>query len=356
MKLSELIARHGLVGVHEKTTISIEILDKLESGKFEEMGRVRSLGFVSILKREYDIELDELESSIKAYFEEHTVEDDEPVLVAIDRTESSSGYIKWFLVFALLAGLWYLYDSNKLSGNLSNVENKEAQLNENEILENNVRENDDHEIMVVTTDKNKTKKLEVKTAQNSPTLEDEALMKSELNKTLHQELNQTVTFNDTKNKENKKIIDNLKKSDDIKKENTFIKEDIVENIVDENSIEAVDEISPSKIEVVDTTVDEDEIAKIIYNVTVNPRVNLWFGFINLDSKGRKEFMTTESTSIDVGEQRWILMTGHGRLSVASDSEILEVNDRRKHYFYIDSNEIREITRKEFRKFNNGRGW
>ena len=52
MKLSELIARHGLSGVHDRTTISIEILDKLENGKFEDMGRVRSLGFVSIIKRE----------------------------------------------------------------------------------------------------------------------------------------------------------------------------------------------------------------------------------------------------------------------------------------------------------------
>ena len=83
---------------------------------------------------------------------------------------------------------------------------------------------------------------------------------------------------------------------------------------------------------------------------------LWFGFINLDTKQRKEFMKKVSTPFDINDGRFLLVTGHGFVDIVSELKTVEVADRNKHYFYIDSKEIRALTQKEFRDMNGRRGW
>ena len=344
MKLSELLEKEGFASVNEKTNISIDNLLKLVDNDFEGLTRVKAMGFLSILKREYEMELDDLKSGIKEYFESHPNEDSEAVLVTIDRAKEESSFIKWLIVFALLGGLWYLYNSDKLGGNLSHTENKENELNDSEILRSGIIK----ESLIINKDETK-REVETKIVKTTPAIEDNISQKSEINS--------TIESIETKSEENS--------SDEPKslEESADVDSDIdksVEEALNENKSETTDEVTKVEEEsietVEDTLVNNDEKAEIIYNVTVNPRVNLWFGFINLDTKVRKEFITTESTPIDVGEQRWVLVTGHGRLSVASELTTLKVNDSAKHYFYIDSNEIREIDRAEFKTLNDGRGW
>ncbi|MCK4440800.1 MAG: hypothetical protein KAU90_02255, partial [Sulfurovaceae bacterium] len=110
MKLGELIKSEGLDVVSEKTNISENNLEKLVDLDFEGLNRVKALGFLSILRREYGIELDIIEDSIKSYFVEHTSDESEPVLVSVDREENKSyGFVKWIILFAVLGGVWYLY-------------------------------------------------------------------------------------------------------------------------------------------------------------------------------------------------------------------------------------------------------
>ena len=343
MKFNEFLDKEGLVSVSDKTNISIEILLKLIDNDFEEITRVRALGFLSILRREYNIELSDLDDSIKKYFEEESHDDDsKPVLTPNkDRKEKDSGFFKWLIIFALLGGLWYLYSGGKLGGNLSNNTTKENLLNDSDILKSTTTDNNAKYSVIIKEDENKTE-VEITTLKGNLTIEDTIVEKSEVNISIEVESNKTVESNESKIKEHEDI--NNSSAD-------------IENSLDENIQETI-EATEDSVEISEDSVivDDDEIAEIIYNVTVNPRVNLWFGFINIDTKERKEFMTTDSTSMDVGEQRWILMTGHGRLSVSSGSRTHELSDRIKHYFYIDSSEIKEITRKEFKKYNGGRGW
>jgi hypothetical protein len=351
MKLNELLDRESITSVSDRTNISIDILLKLVDGDFEELSRVRALGFVSILKREYEIEFDELEKSIKEHFKESIIEDNnKSVLVTVDKKDGDTSYFKWIIIVALLGGLWHLYNSGQLGGNLSNNTNKENRLEDSEILKSTTTENDAKESVIVTKNKNKTEvKIETATSNKDIIIEDKTINKDELNKSREIELNKTIESN-ISNRE-KTIVEQKEENIDINDSSAEIEE-----ILDENIEESTNEtIKKNKLSI-NTPVNDEDIVDIIYNVTVNPRVNLWFGFINIDTKERKEFMTTQSTAIDVGEQRWILMTGHGRVTVASDSKTLKIDDRVKHYFYIDSSEMREIKRKEFKSLNDGRGW
>jgi len=83
---------------------------------------------------------------------------------------------------------------------------------------------------------------------------------------------------------------------------------------------------------------------------------LWYGFINIKTGKKKEFMKDKSTPFDLKGGKWILTTGHGFLDVVSEVKTLSIADEKRHYFYIDSKDIKEISRKEFRRLNHGRMW
>jgi len=104
------------------------------------------------------------------------------------------------------------------------------------------------------------------------------------------------------------------------------------------------------------TIEEEETVDIIYSITVKPRLNLWFGFINLNTNEKREYTTPNSTTLNINEQRWLLITGHGRVTIITDSETLRISDKRKHFFYIDNTGVREIDYAEFKELNGGRGW
>jgi len=324
MQLNELIEIEGLESVSEKTNISIYNLNSLANKDFRELNRVKALGFVHILKREYNADTDELESAIRSYFEDNTPVDDEPILAKPDKLKKETGFSKWIILLVLLGGLWYLYNSGKLNEMIeNNYKSEENILNDNEALKSkdNISEDEVKESVVIKKNKNETK-VEINTSITA--------------------LKSGIDSNDSNGTKKIKVIA------DIPKEHNSSKDANATIIV--NSEAGVEEP-------VVNTPEPDSNATEITNVTINPtRGMLWYGFINIDTRKHKEFMKKDSTPFDLKGGKWILTTGHGYLDIVSDIKTVEVADRKRHYFYIDSKEIKEITRKEFRKLNHGRIW
>ncbi len=337
MKLNELIEIEGLESVSEKTNISIYNLNSLVNRDFKELNRVKALGFVHILKREYDADTDELESAIRSYFKDNTPIDDEPVLVKPDKLKQNTGFSKWIILAILLGGLWYVYHSGRLDEFInSNSKMSDNLLNDNEILnnQNNISEDKIKESVVIKKDKNITK-VEIKTPIVT------------INKNTPLDSNDTNSSLDKNG--TKKIVAEIPKPKKDGKDGNRDKNQTAKTIV-VNSEAGVEEPTVN-------TPEPDNNATEITNVTINPtRGMLWYGFINIETRKHKEFMKKESTPFDLKGGKWLLTTGHGYLDIVSDIKTVEVADRKRHYFYIDSKEIREITRKEFRKLNHGRIW
>jgi len=337
MQLNELIESEGLEVVSEKTNISADNLKKLVNLDFEGLNRVKALGFLSILRREYGIEVDTIEESIKSYFVEHTPNDSEPILVSMDKVDNSSGFFKWIIVFTILGGVWYLYSIGKLDKLLTkSTNNQETNLTDTEELKsnaNNVSEDNAQKSVIIKKEDNETK-VEINTA--SITISNEEIKEQ----------------NSTDSNNSLKLVVEIPKNNSSKENNETI------IISKDAGIEAPEEIS----EVIDgdTTVQTDETGdanQTITNITINPtRGMLWYGFINIDTGKKKEFMKNESTPFDLKGGKWILTTGHGFLDVVSDIKTMSMADRKRHYFYIDNKEIKEISRKEFRGLNHGRMW
>jgi len=336
MNLNELIDSEGLEVVSEKTNISITNLKKLLNLDFEGLNRVRALGFLSILRREYGLELDTIEDSIKSYFIEHTSIDSEPVLVSMDKEEKNPEFLKWIIIVAILGGIWYLYSFGKLDKLLTKTtDTQETNLTDIEELKsnlNNVSEDNAQKGVIIKQENNETK--------------------IEINTTLTNKSTKEQNKTESKNKDDVKIVVEIPKDKSGEEENKTI------TISKDAGVE--EPPKPSEVIDSDTTAQGDELADInqtITNITINPTHGmLWYGFINVKTGKKKEFMKEKSTPFDLKGGKWILTTGHGFLDVVSEVKTLSIADRHRHYFYIDSKDIKEISRKEFRRLNHGRMW
>jgi len=325
MKLSELIEQEDIKKISLKTTISQDNLNFLISEDFEKLSRVKALGFLVILEREYkELELTELRENVKLYFEDNKPDHDNVIVVSeISSTKGGFSFFKWFVILGILFGGWYLYTQGELDSLLENITSKKDVYGDGKALENNTSTEEAEKVFV-------TKDTHEPVSIVAP-----VVAKIDLEVESAKEENRTI----------EKSTESLTVEEEIAKE--LAKDDIAK----------VEEIQHLSTQEIVTEVKEVVPVTAISTITVNPtRGMLWFGFINVDTKKKKEFMKQVSTPFDIKDGRWILVTGHGFVDVVSELETIEVSDRNKHYFYIDSTELKEISQEEFRDLNGGRGW
>jgi len=335
MQLNEIIDKDGVEKISEITNISIDNLNKLANEDFAKLTRVKSLGFLLILERDYHgIDVSDLRERVKAYYEEHKPADENVVMISKDSVQGNSfPFFKWFVVFAIFMAGLYLYTQGKLDGMLKNVEEKKDFFDDNKALESNVTNKEAQNVLI-------------KSSNEEPITIATALEPAQKKITLISEEHKH-DLNSTKNGRNG--------SKKLKTEAEQSAESVVQEVVE--GAEAL--VAKTVKEVVNAGANESKVESVakISTVTINPtRGRLWYGFINLDTKKKREFMKKTSTPFDIKGGRWLLVTGHGYVDIVSDVSTIELADSKKHYFYIDSKEIRTLSKKEFRAMNGRRGW
>jgi len=337
MQLNELIEQESLEKVASKTTISKDNLNYMVDENFEKLSRVKALGFLVILEREYkELEVSEYRERVKLFFEDNQPDHDNVIVLTETPAINKGGFsfFKWFVILGILFGAWYLYTQGSLESLLQNVTSKKDVYSDAQALENNTSI---EEAKTVSVTKNMHEPVSI-VAPVEPKIDLEAETVAVVEGKVIVDENSTV----------EKSASSETVQDEIAKELSKIEENqaTVSEVV-ENKVESKVEDAPAKV-VTSTGID---------TITINPtRGMLWYGFINVDTKAKKEFMKQVSTPFDIKDGRWILVTGHGFVDIVSELETIEVSDRNKHYFYIDSTELREISQKEFRNLNDGHGW
>ena len=128
MQLNEILEENSIKSISERTNISEENLDALFNKDFDLLKRVKALGFISIIEREYGADLAALKKDAIAYYDSHKEEGsvvlDAPVI------EKKHGKSKLFIFLILLllgAASWYFitqFDQSKLRGMLPFNEEK----------------------------------------------------------------------------------------------------------------------------------------------------------------------------------------------------------------------------------------
>ena len=119
MQLNDILDENTVRAVSEKTNIAEDNIEALSASEFSKINRVKTMGFISILEREYRVDLSKLKEEALLYYNAH--EEDTSVTLGLPLPEEKKGKSKWFMFVVLLMivyALWYGFtqlDKEKLA-------------------------------------------------------------------------------------------------------------------------------------------------------------------------------------------------------------------------------------------------
>jgi len=141
MQLNEILEENSVKAISKKTNISEDNIEALLASDFDRLKKVKTLGFISILEREYKADLSALKEQALSHYAEYN--DEESIALGLPVMEEKKGKSKLFLLFVfLLLGYasWYFFtqfDKKQLSGLLPFSEEKTSQINMPKEADNN---------------------------------------------------------------------------------------------------------------------------------------------------------------------------------------------------------------------------
>ena len=70
MQLNDILEENSVKAISQKTKISEENLENLLANRFENLKKIKTLGFISIIEREYNADLSALREDAQEYYSE----------------------------------------------------------------------------------------------------------------------------------------------------------------------------------------------------------------------------------------------------------------------------------------------
>ena len=110
MQLNEILEENTIKAISQKTKISEENLENLLAANFDAIKKIKALGFISILEREYDADLSQLKEEALAYYSQGKEDHSFTVVQPMDEEKRGKSKLFLLLVLALLAyASWYFF-------------------------------------------------------------------------------------------------------------------------------------------------------------------------------------------------------------------------------------------------------
>ena len=110
MQLNEILEENSVQSISQKTNISETNLEALVAGDFDKLKRVKTVGFISILEREFKADLSALKEQALEYYENNS--ENESVTIGLPLPEEKKGLPTWFKLFIIILiafTVWYFF-------------------------------------------------------------------------------------------------------------------------------------------------------------------------------------------------------------------------------------------------------
>jgi hypothetical protein len=148
MQLNEILEENTIKSISQKTKISEDNLENLLAANFDPLKKIKVLGFISILEREYNVDLSQLKEEALAYYSQE--KEDNSITVGLPMNDEKKGKSKLFLllILALLAyASWYFFtqfDKKHLSELIPFIDEQR--------IENSITENEENKKVISIED------------------------------------------------------------------------------------------------------------------------------------------------------------------------------------------------------------
>ncbi len=348
MQLNEIVEENSIATISKRTRISIANIEKLLNRDFSGMNRVKALGFISILEREFDTSLDSLRKDGETYFSAKNDEilDLHSVVSVADPNDIKRFSFKKIFAIVLLiaigAGAWYFLSLNfNQQTNAQNTTTSASEDNETYAVEKNNTDKN-----AISTHPKETKPIPVFTKKESQPNSD----KNSSNASMTKETNQADS--------EEKIISDIKKAQaQLSKENNGSE-------INYDNIPAVEPINSAT----QTTLQKQQTKEIyskknkkklsekLSKVILNSTKKLWIGYTNLDTMQRNTKIVDGEISFAPNKKGWIVVTGHSGFNFDVDGKIVASGKKGKAYFLIKQGSVKPISQEEFQKLNKSTVW
>ncbi len=132
MQLNEIIEENSVKAISKRTNIAEDNIEALLAGDFDTLKKVKTLGFISIIEREYKADLSALKEQALSHYAQYN--DVESITLGLPIMEEKKGRSKLFLLFVLMLlgyASWYFFtqfDKKQLSDLLPFGEAKTSQI------------------------------------------------------------------------------------------------------------------------------------------------------------------------------------------------------------------------------------
>jgi len=294
MQLNDILEENSIKAMSQKTKISEENLENLLNKNFDAIKKIKTLGFISIIEREYNADLTPIKEEAKEYYDE--MHEDQSVTLGFPVVEEKKGKSKFFIlvVLALLGyASWYFltqFDKKTLSDMIPFIDEStlESFIGDKKVASTDV---EDLSIGKVSVEAASVQREPVTTTQSEAVSEEVLPVSSE---------------------------------------NSAAQQDV------ENSVE-----------VTQTIEDITPAAVTRKTVSIVPVHRLWFGIVNADTLARENFSISKPYELDVSTHGWLVSTSSAAFSLQDGDETKEFNDAQEHYFKIDANGIENLSKSDY---------
>lgn len=287
MQLSEILEENSVKSISKKTNISEQNLEYLLANNFAALKKVKTLGFISIIEREYKADLKAMREEALEYYADTTEDNRITIGMAVVEEKKGTSKLSILIILGILGyASWYFFtqfDKKHLSELIPFIDEQTIEKlvgQEDEVKEIFIQE---------TPSENPPQKAEAVTTKNE-------------------------------------AVDTPQ----------------TEEVADSSTQDVVTETVESESEV-----GEAEVAVEKKDILILPFSRLWFGLVDIGTKDRDHFSIDAPYRLDITDKSWLVATSSAPFSLVDGDETKDFNDAKEHYFKIDKNGIESLTKSEY---------
>lgn len=317
MRLSELLDKESISSISSKTMISEDNIEKIFAEDYTGLTKAKALGFLSILEREYNIDLKDVRHNAMSYFEINHDKNDS-INIALPKVEEKHGRSRWSLliILALLGyASWYFFtqfDQKRL--------NELLPISTTDIADTSIEKNES--IWSINTSKNE---------QNKEKKAVESVVVPVVSKTsVPQVLEKKNELSVQKN--------TIKEVTSIPTQSSGL---LKENDTKKFTVSKSEEESIAK----QTKIEETVVA--ITQAVLKPVKRLWFGLISIQTGKKDHFSIRKGYTIDLSQGDYLVATSPAPFSLEIKGEIYRYNNGRSHYFKITQSGLTPLSKRTY---------
>ena len=335
MQLNDLIEEQSIESIAKKTNVTEAVITKLLNQEFKTLNLPQALGALSIIEREYGVDLNALRQECKAYFADY--DSLEGALPGLTPVKNKGRVIPRLLIFAFLAllayGAWYFFtgyynqkilpwnpkSEKSLIDTILHSNDTAAKETKQDIETENLSQDDAAE--TATGDD-----IEINTAgADKPAIE----QGSESNQSVQDVVPQTVVV-----------------KEDTEANQSTLTVVSVSVIGEQNNTTTT--VETDQAPEVNDSIEQVSVAIVRETMTLLPQEVMWFRLINLDTKKRKQFKRKDRYEIDLRKHDWLFATEDAHFAIIDNDRFEEYSGEGKLFFRLDQEGIHQLSEDEYR--------